>query len=87
MSWNLKYTKEALKNLEKLDKKIKKRILGFLEKILADNPRLFGEPLTGNFKGFWRYRVGDYRIICEIKDKELFIVLVNVGHRREIYNQ
>lgn len=85
MNWNLKYTNEALKSLEKVDKKIKKRILEFLQKRLTDNPRSFGEPLTGNLKGLWRYRVGDYRLICEIKDNQLVIILVKIGHRKEIY--
>lgn len=87
MNWSLNYTDEAFKNLEKLDKKIKKRILEFLQKRLNGNPRLLGEPLTGNFKGLWRYRVGDYRLICEIKDNQLIIVLIRIGHRKEIYKQ
>jgi mRNA interferase RelE/StbE len=51
------------------------------------NPRHFGEPLKGNKSGLWRYRVGDYRVICEFQDQRLVVLALSVGHRREIYNK
>jgi mRNA interferase RelE/StbE len=46
---------------------------------------MIGEPLVGNFQGYWRYRVGDYRIVCELQDKELLILVIEVGHRKDVY--
>ena len=77
----------AKKQLKQLDKPVQKRITKFLTELteLAD-PRSKGKMLVGNFSGFWRYRVGDYRLICRIHDEELEILVVEVGHRKEIYD-
>lgn len=76
----------AKKQLKQLDKPVQKRITKFLTELteLAD-PRSKGKSLVGDFKGFWRYRVGDYRLICRIHDEELEILVVELGHRKEIY--
>ena len=81
-------SKTAIKSLEKLDHFTKRIIIEWLEKNLqgCDNPRIHGKPLSANRKGQWRYRVGDYRIIADIQDDKLIILVINVGHRRDIYN-
>ena len=68
---------------------VRRRIRDYLERRVAvlDDPRELGEPLKGNFAGLWRYRVGDYRVIAQIQDDRLVVLVVRVGHRREIYRQ
>ena len=70
-----------------MDKRISALIIGWLEKNIenCDNPRIHGKSLVGNKSGLWRYRIGDYRVICEIQDKEVIVLVLDVGHRREIY--
>jgi mRNA interferase RelE/StbE len=76
---------EASKAFRKLDNTIKQRIAVLVDRIEASkNPRFSGKALKGSDKE-WRYRVGDYRLICEIKDMELIVWMVRVGHRREVY--
>lgn len=88
LNYKILYTEHALKQLRKLDKPISKKILTWLDERLAHNtnPRLWGEGLKGNLGEFWRYRIGDFRVICQIKDNELIILVVQIGHRRNIYN-
>lgn len=83
----LYYTKEAKKALKKLDKPILVMVKAWLEKNLTntDDPRRCGKALKGKYSGYWRYRVGNYRLICEIRDRELVIILIELGHRGEIY--
>ncbi|MFZ0393236.1 MAG: type II toxin-antitoxin system RelE/ParE family toxin [Terracidiphilus sp.] len=88
MAWRIEFEAGAVKDLSKLDRPIAKRITTFLRTRVAalDDPRSFGAALKGSELGeLWRYRVGDYRIICEIRDKELVILAVSIGHRREVY--
>ena len=87
MVWTLEFSSHALKQLKKLDKRVAGQILEILETRIAKgrDPRRFGKALTGEFKGLWRYRIGDYRVICELKDKELVILTIAIGHRREVY--
>lgn len=87
MQYRVEYTIRAIKQLSKLDKPVKKMIKSWIEKNLigTENPRLHGKGLTANRSGQWRYRIGDYRLICEINDNELIIVAVDVGHRSRIY--
>jgi mRNA interferase RelE/StbE len=75
------------KQLLRLDRTASGRILGWMESRLAatDNPRQWGKALKGVYAGKWRFRVGDYRIICQIRDDELLILALDVGHRRDIY--
>lgn len=88
MRYKLVFTERAMKNLKKLDKKVSALIIGWLEKNVdgCENPRLHGKGLVGNKSGQWRYRIGDYRAICKIKDEEVIILVLEIGHRREIYN-
>lgn len=87
MAWTIDYTQTALNQLRKLDKQSARRILDFLDERVAqrDDPRSTGKALTGPLGGLWRYRVGDFRVICEIQDGELRVLVVELGNRREIY--
>ena len=88
MKWNVVYTAQALKDLKKLDRFTASFITGWVRKKLMDceNPRALGKPLTANRRGQWRYRIGDYRLIAEIKENELIILALSIGHRRDIYD-
>ena len=87
MNYKVVFTERAKKQLKKLDRQIASLIIGWIEKNLenCDNPRLHGKSLVGNKSGQWRYRVGDYRLICEIQDEQITILVLEVGHRRSIY--
>ena len=88
MKYKVEYTAQAVKQLKKLDKHTAALIYGWIDKNLVDceNPRLHGKGLTANKSGQWRYRIGDYRLIAEIQDEKITILLLNIGHRREIYD-
>ena len=85
--YKVKYTERAVKNLRKLDKHTRNLIVAWIDKNLVDceNPRIHGKGLVQNKSGQWRYRVGDYRLICEIKENEIVILVLEIGHRREVY--
>ena len=87
MTYKVEYTEQAIKKLKKIDKHTQFFILAWIEKNLVDceNPRQHGKGLTANRSGQWRYRVGDYRIIAEIEDDKVIILVLTVGHRREVY--
>ena len=87
MTYKVRFTENAKKDLKKLDKHTAALILGWIRKNLEDseNPRLHGKALTGNLGNRWRYRVGDYRLLANIEDETITILILNVGHRREIY--
>ena len=88
MTWKIEFDREAQKELRKLDRQSAKRITLFLmERIaLRNNPRELGESLKGPVLGeYWKYRVGDYRIICEIQDQQITILVIRIGNRREVY--
>ena len=78
---------QARKRLKNMDRHVSSLILGWIRKNLegCENPRSLGKVLTADKAGAWRYRVGDYRIICEIHDNEVIILVLSVGHRREVY--
>ncbi len=80
-------TPDAKKDLKKLDKYIQKKVSAYLDEVAElENPRSRGKGLSSNLHGLWRYRVGDYRILCKIKDEELIILVLEVGHRSKIYS-
>ena len=85
--WQVEFLPEASRDLKKLGRDAQAAILTYLRQRIAtsDNPRRFGHALTGDKKGFWRYRVGDYRIVAAIEDNRFVVVVVAVGHRREVY--
>ena len=87
MKFKIKFTEQALKQLKKLDKHTASLITGWLRKNIegCSDPRQHGKGLTANRSGQWRYRVGDYRIIAEIQDEEIIVLVIEIGHRRNIY--
>lgn len=86
MRWRIEFEESALVSLKKLDKPIRTQIEKYLDKLIAiDDPRQRGKGLTGSRLGQWRYRVGDYRLICEIKDDVLVVLVLEIGHRSNIY--
>mgnify|MGYP001390883879 CR=1 FL=1 len=87
MAWTVDYTETARKQLRKLDKQVARHILDFLDERVssADEPRSTGKALTGPLGSFWRYLVGEYRIICDIQDGRLRVLVVQIGNRREVY--
>jgi mRNA interferase RelE/StbE len=87
MAWKIKFAKKAAKSFNQLDKPVVKRILKFLKTRVENDPRCVGDPLKGHLSELWRYRVGDYRLICSIEDEQLLVLVVHVGHRREIYRK
>ena len=88
MSYTVVFTKTAKKQLKKLDKHIASLIIGWIEKNLqgCENPRAYGEALTANRGGQWRYRIGDYRLVTEIQDDKIIILVLGIGHRKDIYD-
>ena len=88
MAWKISLTPDAQKDLKKLDRQTAQRILKFLFGRVAelDDPRRIGEALKGSKLGdFWRYRVGDYRLLCRLEDAVFLVNVVEIGHRREVY--
>lgn len=87
MAWTIEYAETAKKQLRKLDKVTARCIVGFMDERVApsSDPRAIGKALKGPLGDLWRYRVGDYRVICEIQDKLLTVLVLQVGNRREVY--
>ena len=88
MVWRIEVSETAEKQLAKLDKPVAQRIRSFLRERVAmlDDPRSIGDALTGSELGeFWKYRIGDWRLICEIRDKQILIAVLSLGNRREVY--
>ena len=87
MSWVCRFDERALKDLRKLGTQAQRDILGYLDERIAgdSDPRRFGKGLKADLAGLWRYRVGDYRILCLIRDREVLVLVVAVGHRRDVY--
>lgn len=88
MSWDYRIDDLALSELRNMGPSAARTILDFLEKRVkgCPDPRAFGKPLRGDLHGLWRYRVQDYRLICELNDGELVVVLVKAGHRSDIHD-
>jgi mRNA interferase RelE/StbE len=88
MLWKVEFLESAKRELKKLDKRWQLAILDYLEDEISvlENPRSRGKALVGDKQGLWRYRVADYRIVCEIHDTELVIVAVTIGHRKNVYD-
>lgn len=87
MRYHVQYTKTAVKQLKKLDRSILAFIMAFIEEklVACENPRALGKALQGSLSEVWRYRVGDYRILAKIEDEKITIMVVEVGHRKNIY--
>lgn len=87
MKYQLLFSKQARDDIKKLDNSTKRLLENWLNKHLVDceKPRAFGKPLTADKKGLWRYRIGNYRLICNIYDNKLIILALSFGHRSEVY--
>jgi mRNA interferase RelE/StbE len=86
--WAYSFDGRALRELQKLDRQAQKDIIAYLDERIATNqdPRRFGKPLRAKLTGLWRYRVRDYRIICEIKSGIMLVLVISVGHRKGVYD-
>lgn len=89
MAWKIEFDPAARRELEKLDKSVSERILKFVHVRVAalDDPRRIGERLKGPLREFWKYRVGDYRLICSLENDRLVVLVLRIGHRREVYKR
>ena len=87
MAWRIELTGEARKQLKKIGHTEAKRIRDYLRQRIEplDDPRQIGKALKGRFSDLWRYRVGDYRLVCELRDEVLVVLVIRIGHRKEIY--
>jgi mRNA interferase RelE/StbE len=87
MAWKISFSRKAEKQFAKLPPDARLRVAVYLESRVAaqPDPRRLGKALTGELQGFWRYRVGEYRLICELGDHEILVLVVELGHRREVY--
>ena len=88
MAWGVEFDPDAVKDLKKLDKQIQRRLVDFLRNRVAQlkDPRSIGEALAGATLGsYWKYRVGDWRIICDIQDRKIVVRVLRVGNRRNVY--
>jgi mRNA interferase RelE/StbE len=89
MAWKVEFEPAVQEELNKLDNPIRRRILKFLYERVGklDNPRRIGERLQGTLSEFWKYRVGDYRLICSLEKERLVVLVLRIGHRREVYKR
>lgn len=87
MAWTIEYTETARRQLSKLDKSVARRILNYMDQRVAplEDARTMGKALRGPLGEFWRYRVGEYRVICQFHDQELRVLVVRVGSRKDVY--
>lgn len=87
MAWRIEFTPQAAKALRKLNRQAQMRVVAYLESLRDDcqSPRDRGKGLRAQLSGFWRYRVGDFRLICRIHDQELIVLIVEIGHRSGVY--
>lgn len=87
MAWTIEYTASAKSQLRKLDRHAARRIVDYMDSRIAglEDPRSIGEALVGPLRGLWRYRVGSCRVICDIRDRVLCVLVVRIGNRRDVY--
>jgi mRNA interferase RelE/StbE len=87
--WAVEFDDRARRELRKLAPETQQQILRYLRERIAgtEDPRQFGKPLRRNLAGLWRYRVGDYRLICRLEDDRFIVLRLQIGHRREIYEE
>jgi mRNA interferase RelE/StbE len=87
LTWSVEWDERARRELRRLDPSVQREILRSLRQRIAGphDPRRFGRPLRGHLHGLWRYRVGSYRLICELADDTLLVLVLAVGHRKEVY--
>ena len=88
MRWAYSFEERALKELKKLGAQAQREILAYLDERIAteEDPSRFGKALHGDLAGLWRYRIGDYRLICSLREGEMRVLVLKVGHRRDVYD-
>ena len=88
MTWTVEFDQSASRELRRLDKQVQREILNYFRQRIATNedPRRFGKPLSRELAGLWRYRVRDYRMICNIEDDKLVVLVVRLSHRKDVYS-
>ncbi len=88
MAWTVEWDERAIRDARKLDPQARKNIISYLRERIntEEDPRRFGKPLLADLSGLWRYRVGDYRILCRIEDDKVIVLVLAVGHRSKIYD-
>jgi mRNA interferase RelE/StbE len=86
--WTYRFTETALKEFTKLNRQVQKEVIRYLDDRIAtpESPERFGKPLRGDKWGSWRYRIGDYRLVCKIERSALIVLVLHVGHRSRIYD-
>jgi mRNA interferase RelE/StbE len=89
LAWTIEYDKEALADLKKLDRQTQREVVDYMESRIAkaEDPRAFGKPLRHSKFGLWRYRMRDYRIICELRAAQLVVLVIAVAHRSIVYER
>ena len=87
MAWQIEFDSDAENDLKKIDRETQRRIMRYLRERIATekDPRRFGAPLRRELSGLWKYRLGDYRLICRIEDKKVIVYVIRIGHRKDIY--
>lgn len=87
MNWDYSFSARALKQLKKLDRETQHRIINWLDERVVDcqDPRQWGKALKGELAGLWRYRVGSYRVVCQLIDDEVVVLVLRLGHRKQVY--
>ena len=87
MAYRIEFEAQALEDFSRLDGAVKKRIQKYIDKIAErEDPRTLGEPLQENLSTYWKYRVGDYRLVAEIQDEKFIVLMLVIDHRRNVYN-
>ena len=89
MAWTVEFDAEAAEEFKSLDHSVQRRLQDYIRDRIsaAEDPRAFGRPLRGDKVGLWRYRVGNYRMICSIEEKAATVLVLRIGHRREVYKR
>jgi mRNA interferase RelE/StbE len=87
MAWIVEFDQAAVRELDQLDRQHARKILTYLaERIAAsEDPRRFGAPLRRDLSGLWKYRIGDYRVVCDIQEEKVLVLVLRIGHRRKVY--
>ncbi|MCW7754045.1 type II toxin-antitoxin system RelE/ParE family toxin [Desulfobotulus sp. H1] len=85
MVWQIEFDKRAMKELSKAEPQIQRRMIAFLRDKVAQDPKAFGAPLQSNLSGLWKFRMGDYRIIAELWEEKITVMVLRIGHRKNIY--
>ncbi len=86
MAYKVLYKASVEKDFKQIDKTSQKRIISKIEKELAQNPKELGKPLKGQYRGLWTYRISEYRVVYKISEEEILILVLKIGHRKDVYN-